>query len=123
MPLTQETKNMLNRSHFEFTNRNVIIVNTSRGGVVNEDDLAHALENKLIAGCALDVFEKEPLGRESKILKAQNVVLTQHMGALTEDAFHKASAQAAIAAIDFIKLNKLTNSLPLVNNWGSLSFD
>lgn len=123
VPLTKETKNMLNRSHFEFTNRNVIIVNTSRGGVVNEDDLAHALENKLIAGCALDVFEKEPLGRESKLLKAQNVVLTQHMGALTEEAFQKASDHAATAAIEFIKLSKLTNSLPLVNNWGSLSFD
>lgn len=123
VPLTKETKNMLNRSHYEFTNRNVIIINTSRGGVVNEDDLAIALENKLIAGCALDVFEKEPLGRESKLLKAQNVVLTQHMGALTEEAFLKASDHAATAAIEFIKLNKITNSLPLVNNWGSLSFD
>jgi D-3-phosphoglycerate dehydrogenase / 2-oxoglutarate reductase len=123
VPLTKETKNMLNRSHFEFTNRNVIIINTSRGGVVNEDDLAIALENKLIAGCALDVFEKEPLGRESKLLKAQNVVLTQHMGALTEEGFQKASEHAATAAIEFIKFNKITNSLPLVNNWGSLSFD
>lgn len=123
VPLTKETKNMMNRSHLEFTNRNVIIINTSRGGVVNEEDLVHALENNLIAGAGLDVFEKEPLSRDSKLFKHPNVVLTQHMGALTEEAFEKASMHAARALLDFVKNKKLTNALPLINTWGSLSFD
>lgn len=123
VPLTKETKNMFNRSHFEFTNRSVIVVNTSRGGVVNEDDLVYGLEHHLISGVALDVFEKEPLTKDSKLFQFKNVVLTQHMGALTEEAFQKASLRAAEAALNYIKNNTLTNSLPLVNNWGSLSFN
>ncbi len=122
VPLTKETKNMLNRSHYEFTNPNVLIVNTSRGGVVNEDDLVYALENKLISGCALDVFEKEPVSKDSKLFKFQNALLTQHMGALTEEAFEKASLHAADAALIYAKNKKMTNGLPLINNWGSLSF-
>ena len=122
VPLTKETKNMLNRSHYEFTNPNVLIVNTSRGGVVNEDDLVYALENKLISGCGLDVFEKEPVSKDSKLFKFQNALLTQHMGALTEEAFEKASKHAANAALDYVKNKKITNGLPLINNWGSLSF-
>lgn len=123
VPKTKETKNMFNRSHYDFVSRSTLIINTSRGGVVNEDDLAYGLENNLILGCALDVFDKEPLSRDSKLLKHQNVLLTQHMGALTEEAFQKASAEAAVLAIDFIKNKKIKNGLPLKNNWGSLSFD
>jgi D-3-phosphoglycerate dehydrogenase / 2-oxoglutarate reductase len=122
VPLTKETKNMLNRSHYEFTNPNVLIINTCRGGVVNEDDLVYALENKLISGCALDVFEKEPVSKDSKLFKFQNALLTQHIGALTEEAFEKASLHAVDAVLDYIKNKKITNGLPLVNNWGSLSF-
>jgi D-3-phosphoglycerate dehydrogenase len=123
VPLTKETKNMFNRSHFEFTNPNVIVINTSRGGVVNEDDLVHGLEQGQISAVGLDVFEKEPLSKESKLFKVKNAVLTQHMGALTEQAFQMASEHAASAAIDYIKNKKVTYGLPLQNNWGSLSFD
>ncbi len=123
VPLTKETKNMFNRSHFEFISPQMMIINTSRGGVVNEDDLAYGLEHNKISSVGLDVFDKEPVSKESKLFKFKNVVMTQHMGALTEDAFQKASLHAAVAAINYTKNNKITNGLPLENNWGSLSFD
>ena len=123
VPLTKETRNMFNRSHMEYVQRNTIIINTSRGGVINEDDLVWALENDLIKGCGLDVFAKEPLARDSKLLKSSKVILTQHMGALTEEAFQKASEEAAQRLIDFFHFQRATNTLPLVNDWGKFSFD
>ena len=123
VPLTAETKNMLNRSHFEYTNPDLVVINTSRGPVINEEDLIMALENKLIAGAALDVYQKEPLTSESKLLKLDNVVLTQHMGAMTEQAFEKASHEAVRLCLQFFNFNKTENTLPLVNNWGSLTFN
>ena len=70
----------------------------------------------------LDVFEKEPLGHESKLMKSPHVILTPHLGAFTEEAFQKASMQGALQIENYFKLCTLQNSLPLVNSWGSLSF-
>lgn len=123
VPLTQETKNMMNRSHFEYTNKDVVIINTSRGSVVNEDDLHEALEDGTVRMAGLDVFSKEPLTRESKLLKSTKVVLTQHIGALTEEAFAKASMEACSLCIEFLKTNKTQNTLPFQNNWGSMMFN
>ena len=123
VPLTQETKNMMNRSHFEYTNKDVVIINASRGSVINEDDLYEALEDGTVRAAGLDVFAKEPLTRESKLLKSTKVVLTQHIGALTEEAFAKASMEACSLCIDFLKTNKTQNTLPFKNNWGSMMFN
>lgn len=123
VPKTSETYHMLNKSHFEFLNRPCIVINTSRGGVVAEDDLIQALENKWVSAAALDVYEKEPLPRDSKLLKTKGLFLSQHIGAMTEDAFEKASKLACEYALDFIQNKKMKNTLPLVNDWGKLSFN
>lgn len=123
VPLTKETKNMMNRSHFEYTNKDVVIINASRGSVVNEDDLYEALEDGTVRAAGLDVYAKEPLTRESKLLKSQKVVLTQHIGALTDEAFAKASMEACQLCIEFLKTNKTQNTLPFQNNWGSMMFN
>jgi D-3-phosphoglycerate dehydrogenase len=123
VPLTTETKNMLNRSHYEFTTKDVVIINASRGSVINEDDLYEALEDGAVRMAGLDVFAKEPLTRESKLLKSQKVVLTTHIGALTEEAFAKASMEATNLCIEFLKTNKTQNTLPFQNNWGSMMFN
>lgn len=123
VPLTKETKNMMNRSHFEYTNKDVVIINASRGSVVNEDDLCEALDEGVVRMCGLDVFTKEPLSRESKLLKSPKVVLTQHIGAMTEQAFAKASMEATQLCIEFLKNNKTQNTLPFKNNWGSMMFN
>lgn len=123
VPLTKETKNMLNRSHYEYTTKDVVIINASRGSVVNEDDLCEALDEGVVRMAGLDVFAKEPLSRESKLLKSPKVILTQHIGAMTEQAFAKASLEAALLCIEFLKTNKTQNTLPFKNNWGSLMFN
>ena len=123
VPLTKETKNMMNRSHFEYTNKDVVLINASRGSVINEDDLVEALDEGVVRMAGLDVFAKEPLSRESKLLKSPKVVLTQHIGAMTEQAFAKASLEAAELCIEFLKTNKTQNTLPLKNNWESMMFN
>ena len=113
----------MNRSHFEYTNKDVVIINASRGSVVNEDDLYEALEDGTVRAAGLDVYAKEPLTRESKLLKSQKVVLTQHIGALTDEAFSKASMEACQLCIEFLKTNKTQNTLPFQNSWGSMMFN
>ena len=123
VPLTKETKNMFNQSHADYVSPKTVVINASRGGVVNELDLVMMLEQNKIAAAALDVFEKEPLPRDSKLFKTPRLILTPHLGALTTDAFEKSSTEAAQLMINFFLSNAVRNTLPLVNNWGSLSFD
>ncbi len=122
VPKTKETKHMLNRIQIEMLTPTAVIINTSRGSVVHEDDLAEALLNKKIKAAGLDVFDKEPLDRNSKLLKCSNVILTPHLGAFTEEAFYKASLQGALQIENFFMKKQIENALPLVNQWGSLSF-
>lgn len=122
VPNTKETKHMLNRIQIEMLSPTAIIINTSRGSVIHEDDLAEALLSKKIKAAGLDVFDKEPIARTAKLLKCSNVILTPHLGAFTEEAFYKASLQGALQIENFFMNKKIENSLPLVNQWGSLSF-
>ncbi len=123
VPMTKETRNMFNQSHAEYISPKTVLVNTSRGGVVNELDLVTMLVQNKLAAAALDVFEKEPLARDSKLFKAPRLIMTPHLGALTTDAFEKSSMEAAHLIINFFLGNAVRNTLPLVNNWGTLSFD
>ena len=78
-PLTPLTKNMINKNSFKLMKNNAIFINTSRGGIVNEDDLIKALKTKEIGGAALDVFASEPLNSKSKLFKFSNVFLSPHI--------------------------------------------
>lgn len=117
VPKTSETDRMLNRSHFEYINRNIILVNTSRGSVIDERDLVEALQKNYLGALALDVFEKEPLPRHSGLLNFPNVVLTPHCGANTVEAFAKASEQAALKAIRFFVDASTSDTLPPKAAW------
>jgi D-3-phosphoglycerate dehydrogenase / 2-oxoglutarate reductase len=123
VPLTKETKNMFNQNHADYVSEKTVVINASRGGVVNELDLVAMLEQNKIAAAAIDVFEKEPLPRDSKLFKAPRLILTPHLGALTTEAFEKSSMEAAQLMVNFFISNAVRNPLPLVNNWGTLSFD
>ena len=122
VPSTKETKHMLNRIQFDMLSPTAIVINTSRGSAIHEDDLAEALRDKKIKAVGLDVFEKEPLDRTSKLLKLPNVIMTPHLGAYTEEAFYKASLQGATQIENYFMKKQTENELPLVNQWGSLSF-
>lgn len=117
VPKTLETDNMLNRSHFEYLHRGIILINTSRGSVIHELDLAEAIENGWIRSVGLDVYEKEPLHRTSKLMSFPNVILTPHIGANTEDAFYKASNIAAQKLLSFFMDGSTSDSLPPKVPW------
>lgn len=85
VPLTPETKHSIGSNEFEMMKENAFIVNCARGGIINEDDLYHALSEDKIGGAGLDVFEKEP-PVDSPLLNLDNLVATPHIGASTREA-------------------------------------
>lgn len=120
VPLTGETRYMLNRSQLEYIHRGIILVNTSRGPVIQEQALCEALEKGWIGACGLDVFEKEPLSRNSHLLRFPNVIFSPHMGAHSQEAFEKASEQAAMKLIAFFRDGTTSDTLPPKVPWFGL---
>ncbi len=86
MPLTPETKHMINAKRLASLKKSCRIINCARGGLIDDAALAEALTNGIIAGAALDVFEVEPPPADYALLKAPNTVFTPHLGASTEEA-------------------------------------
>ncbi|MBL7196489.1 MAG: phosphoglycerate dehydrogenase [Candidatus Omnitrophica bacterium] len=85
IPLTEETKNLISSKKIPMLKKGVRIINCARGGIVNEDDLAKALQEGKISGVALDVYTKEP-PKDLALTNLDNVVLTPHLGASTKEA-------------------------------------
>ena len=83
VPLTKETEGMIGNDEFRLMKKNVFLINTSRGIVIDQQSLYQALRNKKIAGAGLDVFRQEPIPLNDPILELQNVILTPHIGAGT----------------------------------------
>jgi D-3-phosphoglycerate dehydrogenase / 2-oxoglutarate reductase len=86
VPLTAETAGIVDAPALAKMKPSAFVVNSSRGGVVDEAALARALHDGVIAGAALDVYETEPLPEDSPLRDAPNLVLTPHLGASTEEA-------------------------------------
>ncbi len=78
LPLTDETRNLFNKELLSQFKNNAILVNISRGAVVNEDDLINALKEDKLGGAVLDVFNTEPLSEESELWDLENVIITPH---------------------------------------------
>jgi D-3-phosphoglycerate dehydrogenase / 2-oxoglutarate reductase len=86
LPKTPETQHLINAETLAKMKSTTRIVNCARGGIINETDLLAALQSGTIAGAALDVFEKEPLGESPLCQVNGNLILTPHLGASTEEA-------------------------------------
>ena len=88
--------------------KNAVIINTSRGGVVNEKDLNEALNKGLIYGAGLDVFEKEPPDNDNPLLTNKKVILSPHAATFTKECLSKMSIETVQNVIDFFekKLHK-----------------
>ena len=86
-PLTKETRHIVNSNTLSMMKPTAILINTSRGPVVDETALINALEEGLIAAAGLDVFEKEPVHPDNPLLKMDNVVATPHMAGTTWDTW------------------------------------
>ncbi|MCK5082708.1 MAG: phosphoglycerate dehydrogenase, partial [Candidatus Omnitrophica bacterium] len=86
IPKNTETKNLISDKEFNLMKKTARVINCARGGIINEVALAKALKEGRIAGCALDVFEQEPLAADSPLLKYDNCIVTPHLGAATSEA-------------------------------------
>ncbi len=86
-PLTPETRGLIGKREFSLMKPDSVLINTARGPIVNQQALIEAIENKIIRGAALDVFEQEPLSADSRLTSMDNVILTSHSIAWTEELF------------------------------------
>lgn len=92
LPLTQQTLGMIGEKQLRLMKRAAILVNISRGPILQEDKLIQALQEGWIAGAGLDTFEKEPLASESPLWLLDNVVLTPHSAGVTPEHFERGLA-------------------------------
>ncbi len=113
MPVTDQTKGMLNASAFAKMKPGVRIVNCARGEIIAENDLVVALESGKVAGAALDVFCVEPLPADHAFRKLQQVILTPHLGASTEEAQEKCGIEVAEVIAGYLLTGEVRNAVNL----------
>ena len=108
--LNDQTKNMLNKESIATMKSSSVIINCARGGLINETDLKDALNNDVIAGAAVDVYETEP-ATENVMFGAKNLLLTPHLGASSREAQSNVAIDVANQVADFLKENKIVNNV------------
>ncbi|HEX3890393.1 MAG TPA: phosphoglycerate dehydrogenase, partial [Verrucomicrobiae bacterium] len=113
MPVTKETKEMLNAAAFAKMKPGVKIVNCARGEIISETDLIAALESGKVAGAALDVFAVEPLPADHPYRKQPNLILTPHLGASTEEAQEKCGIEVAEVIAGYLLTGEVRNAVNL----------
>ena len=110
MPLNKVTKNLIDLNKLKSMKKNIIIINTARGGIINEKDLDYALNNKIIFGAGLDVFEKEPIEMSNPLIKNKKVLLSPHSATFTKECTKRMGIQTVQNLIDFFE-NKLKKNM------------
>jgi D-3-phosphoglycerate dehydrogenase len=113
MPVTAETKHMLNAAAFSKMKPGVRIVNCARGEIIVENDLIAALESGKVTGAALDVFAVEPLPADHPYRKQPNIILTPHLGASTQEAQEKCGIEVAEVITAYLLTGEVRNAVNL----------
>ncbi|HTW94748.1 MAG TPA: phosphoglycerate dehydrogenase, partial [Tepidisphaeraceae bacterium] len=120
VPGGEQTRHLLNRERlFSKCRPNLLVVNDARGEVVDEFALADALKEKKIAGAALDVYQTEPPAKDHPLFALENVVLTPHLGASTDEAQTAVSVEACKAIVAYLKNGEIRGAV----NAGGLKLD
>lgn len=99
-PATPETKKSVGMAQFKLMKKGAFLINAARGEVVNEQELIEALEQGVIRGAGLDVFEQEPPAKDNKLLSMRNVIVTPHNAALTQESMDRMGLHAAMGIVD-----------------------
>ena len=94
-PLTPETRDMISTKQLTMMKKTALLINTSRGPIVNERDLADALNRSIIAGAAVDVYSAEPPLSDNPVFSAKNLICTTHSAALTRESMDRMSVWCA----------------------------
>lgn len=111
VPLTEATANLIGASQLASMKKGALLLNVARGGVVNEQALLDALTSGHLAGAALDVYEQEPLGKDSPLRTLPNVVMTPHLGASTAEAQQNVAIEIAEAVRNCLANGDLANAV------------
>lgn len=111
LPLNNKTNNMIGSEQIELMKNGVMLINTSRGGIINENDLYHGLNSGKVGSAAIDVFEEEPYKGELSLL--DNCLITSHMGSMTEDCRSRMEIEATEEAARYITGKKLEYEVPI----------
>jgi phosphoglycerate dehydrogenase-like enzyme len=110
LKLSEESKNLLNEARLRSMKKSAYLINTARGAIIDETALVKILQEKTIAGAALDVFVEEPLPKNHPITQLDNVVLTPHLGWPTDSGFEGFAENAVTNILDYMA-GKLTRAL------------
>ena len=110
VPLSAQTRNLIGKEELSIMKPGALLINTARGGIINELDLFEALNANIIAGAAIDVFEKEPYS--GPLTKCKDIILTAHMGSMSEDCRTNMEIQATKEVIRFFNKEPLLNEVP-----------
>ncbi len=111
VPLDFETKNMITINEMRMMKKNTYLINTARGGIINELDLYRALDEKLIAGAAIDTFEMEPYN--GNLIEYNDCLLTSHMGSMSFDCRTNMEIEATEEAVRFLINNQQKSAVPI----------
>jgi glycerate dehydrogenase len=111
-PLVQETKGLINKESLQKMKRSAFLLNTSRGPIINDLDLAEALNNDVIAGAGLDVLSIEPPSNDNPLFRAKNCIITPHIAWATKEA------RSRLMDVAVCNLSAFLNGKPInvVNN-------
>ena len=115
LPLNKKTKNLISKKEFNIFKKNLILVNTARGGVIDEKALFEALKNKKISAAAIDVYEKEPPSIKNSLFSLDNIIFSPHNAALTIECRKRMSVETCETIINYLKKNKKLNYNNIVN--------
>ncbi len=115
MPMSDETKGMINAAAFAKMKTGVRLMNCARGGIINEVDLCEAIKSGKVAGAALDVYEVEPPPKDFPLRDLPQVIMTPHLGASTEEAQENVGIEVAEAITDYLLNGAVRNAVNLPN--------
>jgi D-3-phosphoglycerate dehydrogenase len=110
LPLTQQTRNMIRREELLQMKPDALLINTSRGGIINETDLAEVMRHGHLGGAAIDVFEHEPYAGE--LAGIERCLLTAHMGSMSVDCRTRMEIEATEEAVRFLQGKPLRSPVP-----------
>jgi D-3-phosphoglycerate dehydrogenase len=103
VPLTEDTRHLLNAYRLALMKPGAVIINTARGAVIEEAALVDALQHGRLAGAGLDVYEREPISPDNPLRTMENVVLSSHAAWYSEDALRDLKVKAAQAVADVLQ--------------------
>ena len=115
MPLNDKTKNFITYEDFNIVKKNLILVNTARGGIINENALLDAVKHNKIIGAGLDVFETEPPINNHPFFDEENILLTPHNAALTLECRKRMSVEACTNVYNYLMNKENLNKNNIIN--------